>query len=266
MQKGIIFEIENENATVMKNNGDFVNVTALPCWKKGDVVTIKTRTGSLKAFAAIAACLLLLISTSVFGVGVYFQEAALISLDVNPSIELSVNRFDRVIAVRSLNDEGYQILERVSVKNKLLDDAVSALFEGGLGTFIPQSPLVTFTVFSPDTQREQLILSKLQDTASYVSSHHADAQIAVLSVDENLVNEAHEHHVTAGKYSALIELQKVLPEMEMERYSHQSISYIKEQTKIHGNDHGIPDALDQNNATSNGKKHGSIKNHNGSHH
>lgn len=238
MQKGIIFEIENEKAVVMKNNGEFVSIKARPGWKKGDVVTVSVRTSTFNLFAAVAACFLLFISASVFGAGIYFEETALISLDVNPSIELSVNRFDRVISVRSLNEDGDNILAQTNVKNKPIDNAISALFDGGLGEFIPQNPLVTFAVFTSDKQSEQLILDKLQNTAdTYVLSHHADAQVEVLSVDEKAVNKAHEYNVTAGKYSALRELQEVLPEMEMESYSHHSISYIREQTKIHGGNH-----------------------------
>lgn len=236
MQKGIVFEIKNKKATIMKNNGDFVSVAASPEWKKGDMVTVKTKITSWKSFAAIAACFLLLISLST--VGVYFDETALISLDVNPSIELSVNRFDRVIGASSLNDEGYQLLKQVSVKNRPYEEAISALFDGGLGDYISENPLVTFSVFSPDAQKEQLILSKVRNTANTcVSAHHAKARIEILSVDENLVNEAHEYHVTAGKYAALKELQQVLPDMEMENYSHHSISDIKEQINAHGNQH-----------------------------
>lgn len=267
MQRGIVFEIENRKATVMKNNGDFIRVIAHSDWKKGDVVTIKAKTIMYKPLATIAACFMLFISVSAFGFGVYFDETTLISLDINPSIELSANRFDRVIAVRSLNAEGDTIIQQVNVKNKPLDKAVSALFDGGLGDFIPQNPLVTFTVFSSDEQSERLILNKLQNTAdTYVSSHHADAQIELLSVDEALINEAHKHNVTAGKYTALRELQEVLPEMEIESYSHHSISYIKEQTKIHGAGHGAPNTQNHNKAAPDGNKHRNKGGNKGSHH
>lgn len=265
MRKGIIFEIENGKATVIKNNGDFVSVSAHPDWKKGDVVTIQARNITFKPFSVIAACFLVFISVSAFGGKLYFDETALVSLDVNPSIELSVNRFDRVIAARSLNEDGRDILEQVHVKNKSLDNAVSALFDGGVGEFISQNPLVTFTVFSPDTQNEQLIRNKLQKTAdTYVLSHHANAQVEVLSVGENVVNEAHEYNVTAGKYTALQELKEVLPDMEMKNYSHHSISYIKEQTKFHGAGHGKPDASERNRSTPEGG-HNRGEGHNRSH-
>lgn len=234
MQKGIVFEINKGKATVMKNNGDFICVPAHSDWKKGDLVTVKTSAYPWKSFATIAACFLLFFTVSTLGMGVYFDEAALVSLDVNPSIELSLNRFDRVIDARSLNEEGGDILEQINVKNQKLGQAVSSLFDEGLGDFLDQNPLVTFTVFSEDAKKEQMLLDKLQNTAdTCISSHHEEAQIEVLSVDEQVVNMAHKYQVTAGKYTALCELQKVLPEMEMERYSHHSISYIKEQTEIH---------------------------------
>lgn len=238
MQKGIVFEINNKKATIMKNNGDFICVNALAGWQKGDVVTIKAQTVPYIFLVRIAACVLLFISIPTWGYNIYFEETALISLDVNPSIELSVNRFDRIIDVRSLNDSGYDILEKAKVKNQSLDHAITTLFNSGLGDFISTNPLVTFTVFSDNTQNEQQLLSRVQDTADdYITAHHSGANVEVLSVDEDMVNHAHEYNVTAGKYAALLELQGVAPEIEIENYSHHSIFYIKEQIKVHGDNH-----------------------------
>ncbi len=265
MKKGIVFEIEGGNAIIMKNDGEFVKVAANSQWRKGDVVTIKAKTINLKPISTIAACFLMIISFSAIGLGIYFNESALISLDVNPSLELSVNRFDRVIDARALNDEGDNILEQINVKNKLLDDAVLTLIEQGLGKYVQNNPLVTFTVYSPDMETQKLIMSNLQDTAdNYISAHHANVQVELLSVDKELINVAHEYNVTAGKYTALKELQSVLPGMEMENYSHHSISYIKEQTKYHKENHDASNTVEGGACTPKDNEHDSMQEHNDS--
>ena len=51
----------------------------------------------------VAACLALM----VFGGGwLYFTPTLEISIDINPSIELGVNRFDRVVSVTGYNEDG----------------------------------------------------------------------------------------------------------------------------------------------------------------
>ena len=91
----------------MKNGGDFVSLPAKEGWKKGDIVPVKTKPRSrrfLTAAAAIAACLCFVVTGG--GYHYYYAQAALISVDVNPSIELTVNRLDRVTSSSALNEDG----------------------------------------------------------------------------------------------------------------------------------------------------------------
>ena len=53
----------------------------------------------------LAACLALLLSGSYW---FCLAPAAEISIDVNPSVELAVNRLDQVVSVRGRNDDGRQ--------------------------------------------------------------------------------------------------------------------------------------------------------------
>ena len=57
-----------------------------------------------KRMAAVMACLLLVIA-GWRGYSAYFTAVFTISVDVNPSIELDVNRFDEVISVAAYNQD-----------------------------------------------------------------------------------------------------------------------------------------------------------------
>ena len=86
---------------------------------------VRKKTGWRK-YAAMAAVLVLLLG----GVGVYSQNSAvdsIIELDVNPSIELSVNKKERVVEAKALNDDAVAILEDMDLKGADLDVAVNAL-------------------------------------------------------------------------------------------------------------------------------------------
>jgi hypothetical protein len=84
--------------------------------------------GIMKTVILIAAVLVVLLS---IGSWAYASPYTFVSLDVNPSIEFTLNRFNRVINVKAINDDGSEIL--VSLKNDIMnnsiDDAVAETVE-----------------------------------------------------------------------------------------------------------------------------------------
>ncbi len=46
----------------------------------------------------------------------YFTPVSAVSLDVNPSVELNINRFDKVVSVEAYNDEGEELVNSENVK------------------------------------------------------------------------------------------------------------------------------------------------------
>ena len=59
-------------------------------------------------------CLFMLIGFG--GYRLYFTEASVISVDINPSLELNLNPFDRVISVKGYNKDGENPAEEADVK------------------------------------------------------------------------------------------------------------------------------------------------------
>lgn len=275
MKTGVVLEISNGKATVMQNGGGFIAVPAEKHWQKGDVVTLKNRRVNLEPLYAVAACFLIVISLSVFGYNLYYDEVSLVSLDVNPSIELGLNSFDRVIGVKAFNEDGMQILNHVDIKNQSIDKAILLLLNGGLNGYITDNSYVTFTVSSTNSDMEAALLTLLQNTAnSNILLHHQTAQLEYYAVDTAFVSDAHSHEVTAGKYLALLQLKEVQPDIVIEEYAHHSIGDIREQINNHNTEHGgghnnspiensptIPSSDDRHNE--NGQSEGK---HNGSEH
>lgn len=80
----------------------------------------------MRVFAAVAACLI-----AVFvGAGGYayaMKPIAYVGVDINPSIELSINRFDRVVDARALNEDAQAVLDTANVQGKPYAEAAAAL-------------------------------------------------------------------------------------------------------------------------------------------
>lgn len=257
MKKGIVIEIKDNRATVMVSGGSFLSLPAEADWKKGDVVSVHAKSSknsetaqnamgmvkskTWRALGAVAACLVVLIPLSIFGGTLYYTPEALVSLDVNPSIELSVNRFDRIIGVRAYNEEGETILQQSNLRNQKVQDAVRTLIAQELDPYLKTSPYLTFSVETEDQNYENQLMDTLRTAISTVSD--LDPQLANLgvdyyAVDDSTVERAHSHHITAGKYVTLMQLQEYMPEMQIEQYSHCGIGEIKEQIHSCASAHG----------------------------
>lgn len=234
MKTGIVLEIKGGRAVLLISGGGFITVAAGSGWKTGDLVTLRPPGKHYTQLIAAAACLCIIFSLALFGYEMYFRQTSLISIDVNPSIELAINGFHRVTSAKALNQEGKAILEQADLMNKKLNTAMDLLFEQGLYSYVTDDSYITFTVFSSTKSMESYLLKELDNTAlNLISSKHRTTQIETYAVDEQTVLDAHSHQVTAGKYNALKELMEVLPQADMELYSHCGIGEIKEKIRQH---------------------------------
>lgn len=71
-------------------------------------------------------CLTLVLFASA---GLYFTPTARINIDINPSFELEVNRFDKVISVNALNDDGKKLAETSDIKFAGYDEALCRILD-----------------------------------------------------------------------------------------------------------------------------------------
>lgn len=76
--------------------------------------------------AAIAACLAL-VACLIGGVADFLRPVAYVGIDVNPSVELTLNRFDIVVGTHALNDDGQQALDEAPCMWRPFDDAARDL-------------------------------------------------------------------------------------------------------------------------------------------
>lgn len=74
-----------------------------------------------------AACLLLILFGGSFFAYTWFSVKAILSIEVNPSVALSINRYERVIDARAMNSDGDDLLDELSLKGLKLETAMDAL-------------------------------------------------------------------------------------------------------------------------------------------
>lgn len=155
-----------------------------------------------KVSAAVCAALFLTL-----GVGSHVMlgvPVAYVSIDVNPSIELELNRLDRVITAKAYNEDGEKVLEGLSVKGAYYTDAIELLVESAaMHPYLTGNGDLTFTVASSDGQREGRLFQGVKKCSAY--SRHGGRSFRT---DVEFLEEAHESGFSLGKYAAYKILQQ----------------------------------------------------------
>lgn len=159
-------------------------------------------------YAAACACLLLAL---LGGRWLYFTPTARISIDVNPSIELSVNRLDRVILVDGLNDDGRALSESLDVTHMNYAAAVRTVLESGaVAALLSGGEAMTITVVAPDGRQSAAILSGVEACAAGRRNTYC------YSAPPGEMDAAREAGLSCGKYRAFLELRRLDPDVTPE--------------------------------------------------
>jgi len=125
----------------------------------------------------------------------YFQPHGYINVDINPSVEITYNIFNRVIDIKSINDDGIKIIEdNLDIDNMKTEDAVEKIIIKAeeLG-FINESKenLVLITVTSKN-EKDAL----KYDGESFKSGEY---EVAVIKANEEEHQEALKQGISTAK-------------------------------------------------------------------
>lgn len=146
---------------------------------------------------ALAACLILCV-VGFGGFSAYGKETAVIGIELNPSIELGVNRFDIVVDARALNEDGEHVLSKLSVTGKSSDEALSMITQSdAFQSYITEDSFVDVYVICDDEKQSSSLVSQGQQSINSLpcdgTSNHASSETK---------HEAEEHGMGVSRYEA----------------------------------------------------------------
>lgn len=127
---GIVVEIKHKKACIMTPDGEFTEVKI-----GGAIPTIgSTYTGitykklPFHKYIAAAACLVLFTSIG-SGAYAYYTPTASVVVNINPALELKLNRWHKIIKTIALNEDGSQLANSIDIKNKDIDTGLTMILE-----------------------------------------------------------------------------------------------------------------------------------------
>lgn len=158
-----------------------------------------------------AACLMLLTVMLWGGTWLYFTPTMEISVDINPSIELGVNRFDRVISVDGYNEDGQALAQLLDVKYQDFEDAIDRILENEtVSTLLSGDGLLSITVVGEDDAQAARVLTRIEScTAGWEN-------VCCYAAHAEDVETAHALGLSCGKYRMYQELQALDPDIRVD--------------------------------------------------
>ena len=185
--------------------------------RKGTVIPMtnhKTKKHWLRY--AVAACLSLILVGAAAG-GFLLHQArtvtSVVSLDVNPSIQLQVNSSEKVLQVQALNAEAQEVLADMPLEGTHLNVAVNAIVGSLLqhGYLDSISSAILISVEDADIQRASRLQQELTDqVGAALLNQQSQASILsqTLTSDQQLQDQAAQNNISVGKAALIQAIQQ----------------------------------------------------------
>lgn len=190
-----------------------------------------------RRIAPLAACLAILAIACIGGWRLYFTPAVGISIDVNPSVELGVNCFDRVISVDAYNDDGQQLIDSLDadVVNMEYEDAVDCILASPtIQNLLAEGEQLSVAVAGDDDVRCENVAASVESSAA----EHGAAGARCHRVDADEVESAHHEGLSFGKYQAYLEAHECDPSLTAEDAHHMTMRELHDVVREHDGEGG----------------------------
>ena len=207
--------------------------------RKGTVIPMTTKKTTKKRWTTLAAACLALVLLG--GGGIFYQQAhavaSVVSLDVNPSIELKVSKNEKVLACTPLNEDAKTILADMGsgadLKGAKLDVAVNAIV-GSLvrnGYLNSISSAIMISVEDNDTARAEKLQRELTSTVDGVlqtSEARASVLTQTLTQDAGLEQQARENNISIGKAALVNRVLALNSALQFDALAKLSVGELKD--------------------------------------
>ncbi len=191
----------------------------------------KTSKKLLAPFVSVAACALLLIG----GFAYYNTPVSYLSLDINPSIELGINAFDKVVTVESYNDDGAALLKESDLNGLTMEEAINNLVQNAADQgFIADDGSTVIAITAETNQADNAVNLQNSGEAGVNAALAAKSIPAIVYTDCSdlaLRTQAKALGISPGKYKLILILQALDPAITVDQYRNTKVTDII--TRVH---------------------------------
>ncbi len=230
--KALIVETDNKHAAALLSDGSIIKVPRRN-YVVGQEVSIAASKRHHKGGLVAAAACFMILATGGAGYATAVSPYSHVTLDVNPSIEYTLNRFDQVVSIDCMNEEGQEIVDNISEdmpKFASFEDVfrmtVDELYKLGYLTGDEHDYMVLSVCCDKNGDKAATLESSLEAIASdYTLTSE------VIEVTESDRKEASDLNTTAGKLALIMDVvskEDNLTEKDVKTFVDKSVKQIAE--------------------------------------
>lgn len=138
------------------------------------------------ALSALSMAFIMIIAFSVY---LNLKPISVLTIDFNPSIELELNRFNRVVGIKAANTDAQAFIAQLDYRNKKIDDVVESIYDLGVeeAYFTEDEAYMLVGIYGEDFKKENkisAILADLSQITFLTLTEHSNREINQLVVGE----------------------------------------------------------------------------------
>ena len=176
---------------------------------------------SVRQRAVLAACTVIFVG-AISAAAVYKTPASYLSLDINPGVELGVNRFGKIVSATAYDNAGVTILDGQNIMDTDVKTAVHTLVKSAAQKgFVAQDGSTVILVTSETDNPSNAI--ELENTAAQGVETAIKSEGKTVTISKDHIplekrDEAKKLDITPGKLSLIQKLQALDPSVTVTEY------------------------------------------------
>lgn len=175
----------------------------------------------MRKITSIAAVIVITLGVGAGGYLAYATPTNYWGVDINPSIQLGSNIFDRVVEVTALNEDAEVLLADLDLNNEEVDSAVTKIVdeatETGYIDELAEDNAVLITSYSDDEEKGEEVQAKIEEKVKKILERkNIKATIIKEKMTEDLKADASSYGISNGKMLLVQRAVAANPELKEE--------------------------------------------------
>ena len=181
-----------------------------------------------KPILAVAMIALLICACSLGAAGLYFEEYESVYIDTNPSVELVLNRFERIHKIVYHNEDARKAFANVELKGLRAEDGMGAVIDA-LSTqgYVTEDTEICISTSSKKNADTQKLLEKMTEKAQKQAKNNGyTVNISNEKLSKQEIEQAKEQGISPAKLKRIQAIRALDPSYTEEQLAEMDINTL----------------------------------------
>lgn len=212
MKKGIVMEKHPRFTIVMTPDGNIYKVKPVKeaeigaevhyefiDLKKGRASLFQSKKGSIVKYIAVA-CIIMLFVVPFYFLGGQNKTYAYVNLNINPSLEIEIDKDLRVVSINPLNDDAKTLMQQLSnYEDKQIEQVIEIIMDKSDALELTENGKNILIGVSYVNSQDVSVLNSIDH---YFKTHHTSWEIATFQVPKKIRERAIEKNIPMNRLMA----------------------------------------------------------------